>query len=370
MVFLADWQDKDRDHRIVYGLFGIQAAGRFDTAKIHQLSTLYQLLLDSADHIDHLRDEDHNTGNNNGIRSATFVAYWQDTKTYNDFISSSPFQDFWAALPDDAGVWREVMTIPIWRTMFAASQNLKWGLASLVDKLRASNDEGYWGVYRHRIGVADDAFTSPYRCGPPASVEKPAKAGEAQTITIPERCSTNEPLPVRQGRVRLSDLPDNICFVREGQRQPRVAKEELKLWLEMIEPHARSWIEHLDDQRNKNGVVSFTTHIGHTTPNLVVDAHDSFAIDQAQPVAETDQLAYFLDLAHFEKAGRSHKGHVHLRKTVMQVYGPGGQMDKIGKAELYVELVILKSGELDAEYIGCVEGTGLMHMEKLCRASD
>jgi hypothetical protein len=38
-------------------------------------------------------------------------------------------------------------------------------------------------------------------------------------------------------------------------------------------------------------------------------------------------------------------------------------MSEIGRAVLFVEICVLKSGDLDAEYIGCRSGTGLMFLE-------
>jgi hypothetical protein len=157
-------------------------------------------------------------------------------------------------------------------------------------------------------------------------------------------------------------------FVNEGQKQQAASQEELETWLESIAPHAKSWIEHLDTERNKTGVVSFTTHIRHEQPALKLSADDLipeavFELDN-NLVAETNQLGYFLDLAHFESAGRSHRGHVQLRKNTFALYGPGGKMEK-GNAILFVELCVLKPGDLDAEYVGCVEGTGLMYLRDL-----
>lgn len=39
--------------------------------------------------------------------------------------------------------------------------------------------------------------------------------------------------------------------------------------------------------------------------------------------------------------------------------------DKIGKAVLFVEICVLMSDDLDAEYVGCREGTGLMFLEDI-----
>ncbi|KAG9513605.1 hypothetical protein KCV07_g8686, partial [Aureobasidium melanogenum] len=332
MVFLADWEGKQ--HLFVYGVFGVQHRSSLTDSKKAIINELHKLLTASAGQVDMLVDESHNLEAEDKPHATTFVAYWLDVKRYESWAASSSVRQFWDNLSDDAGVWREVMTVPTSRYMFAANQDFRWGLTTLSDKLRASNDEGYWGVYRHRIGSKDDTFTSPY-----VTASKAKTAPNSRILDIPPKGPRNSN-KIRLGRVRVDGAPNNICFVREGQRQPNVAQEELGLWLEKVAPHARSWIEHLDSRREKNGVLAFSTHVSQKSK-----LNDSDA-------AETDQLAYFLDLAHFEASGRAFKGHVQLRKTVMEMYGPGGPMEGIGKAELYVELLILKSNEFRAEYIG------------------
>ena len=358
MVFLIDL-DGD-DYLLTYGLFGVQHDS-ITPEKRKIVSTLYSLLAKSAGRVDHLQDQSHGLPRD-GPKSTTFVAYWLRSEDYEKWKETEPVKEFWERLPDDAGVWREVMTVPKSRFMHASSQNIESGIASLL-KLKHSTDEGYWGVYRHRLSDTPDKhtdpsdnFTSPY-----ITSAKLDNTSSKPVINIPQSSHGD----IITGRIRVSKVPDNLCFVREGQRQPNLSKEELDSWLESIAPHAKSWIEHLDTERNKNGVVAFTTHIGHEKPTPKSSEHDldpgaDLEVD-TDAVAETNQLAYFLDLAHFELAGRSHRGHVQLRKNVMTLYGPGGKMST-GKAVLYVELCVLKSNDLDAEYIGCVEGTGLMYL--------
>lgn len=48
-----------------------------------------------------------------------------------------------------------------------------------------------------------------------------------------------------------------------------------------------------------------------------------------------------------------------LRRKFMEVYGPGGPMEG-GKLVLWVDLGILKGHNMEAEYVGCFEGTGFL----------
>ncbi|KAK6609344.1 phenylacetaldoxime dehydratase [Botrytis cinerea] len=310
MVFLVDMDEKD--YVFTYGIFGVQHE-EFTPEKAVFVSTLYKLLSSSANRVDHLQDESHGLPRHSP-KSTTFIAYWL-------LLSSSRILEL---SPPDAGVWREVMTVPKSRFMFASSQPVASAMGTLLP-LKQSSDEGYWGVYRHRLSETPDSHTDPKDTFTSAYIT-PTKAkpnDTRKTIEIPNTRSSK----MKLGRVTISSPPDNLVFVREGQRQPNVPPAETEAWLKKINPHAQSWISHLDTERNKNGVVAFTTHISHENPtpeilNEKFDGEADLELD-TEAIAETNQLAYFLDLSHFEQAGRSHKGHVELRKTVMNLYGPG-----------------------------------------------
>lgn len=316
MVFLADFEGEERVFTI--GLFGVQH--EFLTVeKKTTIAALYSLLQQSANRLDHLQDESHGLPRD-GPHSTTFVAYWLRSEDYESWKDAESVKKFWDDLPDDAGVWREVMTVPKSRFMHASSQPVKSAMGHLLE-LKQSNDEGYWGVYRHRLAAnpdqhtdPDDKFVSPYVTTAKAKPD-PAK----KVITIPR----TQPAAIRSGRFRLSKVPENLLFAREGQRQPNISKDECDTWIESIAPHARSWMEHLNKEREKTGVISFTTHLGHEKPTMRTSAHaKNFdpSIDletDTEAIAEANQLVYFLDLAHFEQAGRAHRGHVQLRKNTM-----------------------------------------------------
>ncbi|QSZ34127.1 hypothetical protein DSL72_005715 [Monilinia vaccinii-corymbosi] len=362
MVFLIDMDGKD--YVFTYGIFGVQHEA-LSPEKTTFISTLYKLLSSSANRVDHLQDESHGLPRHNP-KSTIFVAYWLSSSSYESWKEASPVKEFWASLPADAGVWREVMTVPKSRFMFASTQPVPSAMGTLLP-LRQSNDEGYWGVYRHRLSETPDSHTDPSDKFT-SSYITPTKAKSNETrkiIDIPSTRSTK----IKLGRVAISNPPENLVFVREAQRQPHIQPDETEVWLEQINPHVQSWISHLDTERNKNGVIAFTTYIGHENPEpeMVNEKFDPKADLErnTEAIAEANQLAYFMDLAHFEQAGRSYKAHVDLRKMTMKLYGPGGQFEKKGKAVLFVELCVLKSKDLDAEYIGCAEGTGLMYLANL-----
>lgn len=342
-----------------YGLFGVQH-DELTAEKKKTISTLYSLLSQSANRIDHLQDESHGIPRD-GPYSTTFVAYWLHSADYEKWKETAEVKEFWEGLPDDAGVWREVMTVPKSRYMFAANQYETSGLATQLG-LKASSDEGYWGVYRHRLSDITDEHTDPNDTFT-SSLVTPARAQadpSKQVVDLSKPASNT----IRLGRIKIANIPDNLCYCREGQRQPGLPRDELETWKEKLAPYAQSWMNHLDTERNKNGVVSFTFNIGHEPPKSTFQPGEDLEL-ATDAVAEANQLMYFLDLAHFEQAGRSFKDHVKLRATTFEMYGPGGKHSENPKLSIWVELCVLKAGDVDVEYIGCREGTGLMPFENL-----
>lgn len=351
---LADLDGKDI--LFTWGLFGVQ----FDHLSIGKkqiIARLHQLLTQSAGCVDLLRNESHDSDQKH--TSTVFIAYWSDCKTYKAW-KEGVLEPFWQSLPDDAGVWREVMTVPKSRYMFFTSSSVASGFASLVGT-KPGTDGGYWGVYRDRMAanpdqytVPGDTFTSPY-------TSKPIPGRKLVNL---EKQYADE---IHTGRLKITRIPDNICFIREMQAQSNPAKEELDIWLQTLNPYFRSWVDHLDTHHNNNGVLSFSTHVAleSNNPENQRPAGKVPMGSEGGCIFETDQLMYFLDLGDFELAGRSFKSHVKLRSTALNLLGPGGKLSKSEKLRFTVEMCVVKAEDFDAEYIGCKKGTRLMILEDL-----
>lgn len=354
MGLLADLTGKDI--LFTWGLFGVQ----FDDlshAKTELIAKLHQLLSQSAERVDLLRNESH--APNHKYTSTVFIAYWSRCQDYEAW-KNEIFEPFWQDLPDDAGVWREVMTVPKSRYMFFTSSSIASGFASLVGT-KQGTDGGYWGIYRDRMAANPDQYTVP-----------------GDTLTSPY---TSRPVPGRKlvdlekhypdeilaGRMRITKIPDNICFIREIQSKSNPTKEHLDIWLETLNPYFRSWVDHLDAHHNKNGVLSFSTHVALDSNHTDAQQRTGNALvgNESNAVLETDQLMYFLDLGDFELAGRSFKDHVKLRRTALDLLQPGGKLSESKGLRFTVELCVIKTGDLDAEYVGCKKGTRLMILEDL-----
>jgi hypothetical protein len=160
MVYLMESYVQDPSCAIA--LFGVQYKD-ISTEKQKTILALLKLIEASAGHVDCLLDEQH-AGGSTSCSTVIFVAYWASSSDYRSWWTQNDVQDFWRSLPDDAGVWREVMTVPDGRFMHASTLDKKTGLAlARMAELQQSSNEGYWGVYRNRLsGSKTDDLMSPY----------------------------------------------------------------------------------------------------------------------------------------------------------------------------------------------------------------
>jgi Haem-containing dehydratase len=341
-------------------LFGIQYTSLTPTKRT-QIATLGELLASSPSHVDQHLLPQRPGGTSPSCTTFIFVSYWLSDPEYRAWWTSGPVQEFWSALPDDAGVWREVLTVSSGRFLHGTSQTKRLGFGAVrgLEGLELEfppPGEKYWGRYRTRLPEHhDDGFESPFASSPDAEsgTEKP-------TVTLTD--PTGEAKGVRRGRVLLPEGFDNMVWVREYQDLSGMGDAERELWDERIGPHADSWIQYLDTKRNQNGILSFRTTAA--VGDAAIAGNEDSTIETAEKTF--DQFGYYLDLAHFEKSGKSYLDHFKARSGFEKLYGPGGELEGgKGDVHLMVELAVLKKENVRAEYIGCVEGTGLMEYEQV-----
>lgn len=141
-----------------------------------------------------------------------------------------------------------------------------------------------------------------------------------------------------------------------------MGREERKIWNEHISSPIYHWIKHIDEERSNNGVLCFRRGIAVSETSTEAA---SFGDMETVPGIH-NQFAMFLDLSGFERSGRSFKDHRTGKLQFEKFYKPGAELsDGKGKTELMVELAVLKKSDFEAEYISCVEGTGLMNYENV-----
>ena len=235
-------------------------------------------------------------------------------------------------------MWREILTVPVGRTQNAGTAELKNGVNGLGDMELFTDKIGYWGCLRHRLPEATDEekFTSPLE-------------------SMPSKVPKN----IRHGRTFITEVPDNIGFLVEDQDHSMMSSDEKTYWFEEFDDLVSGWMGHLAKDTVTNEL--FDVRMGYVPRSGTSRNTGPINLNHNRKI----EMFYWMDMSKFERAGRLHRGHVKLRKKWMESYAPGGKMgDGAGKIALWEESSILKGRDIEAEYIGCREGTGFMAYDK------
>ncbi|KAH7058676.1 heme-containing dehydratase protein [Macrophomina phaseolina] len=330
-------------HPFILSLFGCQYHSPQPDAKKTALIQNFDRLLDRA--AAHVETLEQNEPTPPVGASRVWMSYWKCPEDYQRWWSSLEVSDFWNSLPDDAGFWREKLSLPHSRVMFESNKNTHNGYSHVGALVPLTEKTGYWGAYRDRL---EDATPSD-RLKSPLSKVPPAKAQMAQ---------------IRKGRVIMDSFPDNLCVVIEGQDHRAMKSEEREHWNERFDHLTKSWVTHVVGAGADAGMVSarlcYAPHSGKVEACGDVSLEQGWA--QAFSFNRRVQILYFLDLSYMERIGRNVKTHVELRRKFMESYAPTGPMSN-GDLLLWVELGVLKGQDMEAEYVGCYEGTGFLAYE-------
>ncbi|KAJ5491864.1 heme-containing dehydratase [Penicillium expansum] len=335
------WSVKLADKPFVYSIFGIQYPTGNPTKSRKDLTEEFDGLISGhAVHIERLVQDGCATPFTG--KSHIWLAYWKSSKDYQRWWARDNVSQFWADLPIDAGMWREVLTPSPRRSQYGANQTEPSGLGHLGERFDIGHKAAYWGCYRHRMSDhTSDKMVSP--------VKEKLEPHRPLCSSSAERSG----LDTRPARVHLTQFPDNICFVVEGQDHSAITAEEQQYWVENFDDSVTRWMKDLMEAGPESGILD----------GRICYDPESGLFREGEPKAlsynKKVQLFYFQDLREMEKIGRQNKGHVDLRKRFLEAYGPEGEMVS-GRISLRVETTILKSCEMDCEYVGCAEGTGFM----------
>lgn len=273
-------------------------------------------------------------------KTHVWIITWKSVSAFESWWDSPAVSSFWESLPSDAGMWREILKIPFSRSQYKASQNWRKGLGAIYPH-KPTDKVGYWGWIRDAIRdlTKQNRMDSPL----PATMRNQSGGGV-----------DSDNSPTVDGHVLMTVFPDNICFNLERQDMSGVVGDEKEAWFENFDGPVRQWMIDLSNAGPETGVLS---------SRMCYDK-DSGTYTTGMPEYHNYNVKvepfYFVDLKAMEKLGRSNKGHVSLRNNILKMYGPGGSLFGVGRMALWVETSILKGKDIEAEYIGCVEGTGLM----------
>ncbi|KAF9777204.1 hypothetical protein IL306_004509 [Fusarium sp. DS 682] len=283
----------------------------------------------------------------NNIPSRVWMTYWTSPQAFKTWWESDATRSFWESLPDDAGFWRESVCLPATRAMHEVTGEHTVGFGHCGELAPLTEKTGYWGAYRSRMtpDFEGDTFSSP----------------------LPDlQTSASMSDKVRHGRIQMTGFPDNLCIVIEGQDYSAMKEKERSYWDENFDQLTKDWVTTVVTSGPDKGMVSarachaFAGEKSLGTSNGTNTDKDIFpGLDYIRQA----QILFWTDISKMEHIGRWDKGHVKLRRNFMTAYGPGGPVQG-GDLLLWVDLGIIKGSELDAEYIGCYEGTGFLAFDK------
>lgn len=331
-------------HHFTVSIFGCQYHDESPSeSKLALIDAFQRLVQPAAIHVEEFEQND--------LPTKIWMSYWASPQAFKDWWHSADVTSFWRALPDDAGFWRETVDLPAARAMHqAVFDDRKDGFGHCGNLCPLTDKMGYWGAYRSRLTKdgPDDRFAS----------SEPA---------VPARRPLSD--RVRPGRVRMTRFPDNLCFVVEGQDYSAMGPREREYWDEHFDGLAKRWITSVMRGGPEKGLVSARAchgfahdkQLGATAAAAAVSSHPG---DQAGAgifpgldYLRQAQLLFWLDISRMEHMGKHDATHVKLRGEFLRAYGPGGEMEG-GDLLLWVDLGVLKADEVDAEYVGCYDGTG------------
>lgn len=298
-----------------------------------------------------------------GWATRLWLSYWPTARAYDDWARSPAVAAFWAALAPDAGVYREVVRIAPPRAQLGTNHDDRPAGLGHVGALKPQFDKAlYWGCYRDRYRASSELSSCPGRRSGEEEENNNRMDSPLGALPTPRRSSREGGTTVRRrpGRTTITRLPDNLCFVVEGQDHAALSPREKQHWFAHFDGPVTRWMQDLMAAGPAEGLLDAKICYADDSGRY----HDTDTNNDQTPPALTYnkkvQLFWFLDHCHMEKIGRANKGHVALRNNFIQSYGPGGGMADEGNLLLWVETSVLKADEIEAEYIGVVEGTGFL----------
>ncbi|KAB8221135.1 hem-containing dehydratase protein [Aspergillus novoparasiticus] len=241
------------------------------------------------------------------------------TKTfYEERWHSDPVTTFWNTLPDDAGIYRETITVAVERTQHSTNKPISPGMGCLGPYTPIPDKSGYWGCYYHRIPATAGA-TGPEGRFPSLVKETPKRKESTGAI--------------RHGRVHMTQFPENICFAVEGQDHSNLTTVERETWFEKFDLPTLHWMNELQSAGPETGLLE---------TRVCYDPQSGRFRDGEPDVLSYNrkvQLFYFLGMKCMERVGRRRrrrrrrsKEHVLLRREFLKSYGAGGELAEAGGA--------------------------------------
>ncbi|SCO22898.1 unnamed protein product [Fusarium fujikuroi] len=147
MFYRAKFQPGDK---FIYGIYGIQYQGQSPNTQQLDLIEKFDKLITGQAHLDHIT-----VPGTDGLSTQIWLSYWWP-EAHAKWWSSPAVKQFWDELPEDAGMWREILTATANRVQNACTAELRNGMNGVGEMEPFGDKIGYWGCVRHRIPDSKD----------------------------------------------------------------------------------------------------------------------------------------------------------------------------------------------------------------------
>jgi len=260
-----------------------------------------------------------------GTTNFVYIAYWR-TSEYEKWWANESVSGWWAdqqRINDDAGFWREIISMPFERFETLHSTQEPHGIGVSAESVSGPIDNhGYPGGMRDRIKLTDQ--------------EELRSAGGIGT-----KLATT----VSDGGERVVVIPPkNMCAIRSGQNWTYCEPEEKAYYQEKMHAVLLKGMAYLRDNPEESGCYSLR----------FVDTKT----DEWGDMTQSFGLGYSTDIYAFEEWAKSHPTHLAIFETFFTMVDTFGENMKL---RLWHEVTSLPDSGCEFEYISCNDYTGLLN---------
>lgn len=259
-----------------------------------------------------------------GIKNFIYIAYWRSAN-YLKWWQQGSVCDWWSdqqRVKDDAGYWREIISMPFDRFETLHSTEEPHGIGVTADGVRGPIAEhAYPGGMRDRIQLSD---TQDLRSknGFDSKLESQSSDSDQRIIVIP---------------------PENMCVIRSGQNWTYCEPEEKEYYQTKVHAVLLEGMDYLRNNPIESSVYSLR----------FVDNKDAHWGSMTQ----TFGLGYSTDVYAFEEWAKSHPTHLAIFEIFYSMVEKFGENMKL---RLWHEVTSIPGEGCEFEYISCNKHTGLL----------
>ena len=304
--------------RVVMAYFGVQFRGDQQPAAVVEALVEIAAATSVADgpaHWDRAQYVDEA-----GYTTIISILYWLDAAAWQRWRERVPSWTSPDRYTPDAGFFTEIASPGISRFETLFSSDRTEGVSVPSTGLSGEVAEhAYWGGARDRLPIAQADELAP----------------------------SGAPTLVREGKLVRVVSHENICLIRSGQEWTETEGDERRMYLDDVEPALRAGMDFIRDDGRSIGCFA----------NRYMRVLD----DEGGLTDKTFGLSWWRSLADLEVWSKSHPTHLAIFGAAMKYLSTMGPAAKL---RLYHEITVATADQVEFEYLGCHDQTGMLRIEE------